>query len=109
MGRSGQAGVVLIHGSNAHLEWVASRHCRRPISSAAIDLSVTATAAGERYTGKNFADEAVCQLHSLATPMVVATASADLWHWKPALRSGARRHLMDFTARRRKNPWRGVG
>ena len=76
-GEVGNPGIVLIHGSNAHLEWwrFTAPFLADRFRLAAIDLSGNGNSRWrERYTGKNFADEvwAVCQAAQLGKkPMVV--------------------------------------
>ena len=58
-GEVGKPGVVLIHGSNAHLEWwrFTAPFLADRFRLAAIDLSGNGNSGWrERYTGKNFAD-----------------------------------------------------
>ena len=76
-GEVGKPGIVLIHGSNAHLEWwrFTAPFLADRFRLAAIDLSGNGNSGWrERYTGKGFADEvwAVCEAARLgARPMVV--------------------------------------
>ena len=76
-GEVGRPGVVLIHGSNAHLEWwrfVAPFLAER-LRVAALDLSGNGDSGWrERYSGESFADEvfAVCRAAELGNrPAVV--------------------------------------
>ena len=76
-GEIGNPGVVLIHGSNAHLEWwrFTAPFLADRFRVAALDLSGNGDSGWrERYSGKLFADEvwAVCQAAELgAMPYVV--------------------------------------
>ena len=76
-GEVGNPGVVLIHGSNAHLEWwrFTAPFLADRFRLAAIDLSGNGNSGWrERYTGKGFADEvwAVCEAAQLGErPIVV--------------------------------------
>jgi len=76
-GDVGNPGIVLIHGSNAHLEWwrFTAPFLADRFRVAAIDLSGNGNSDWrEKYSGKNFADEvwAVCQAAQLGErPMVV--------------------------------------
>jgi pimeloyl-ACP methyl ester carboxylesterase len=65
-GKVGSPGIVLIHGSNAHLEWwrFTAPFLADRFRIAALDLSGNGDSDWrERYSGKNFADEVwnVCQ------------------------------------------------
>ena len=76
-GRIGNPGVVLIHGSNAHLEWwrFLAPFLADRFRVAALDLSGNGDSQWrEKYTGKGFADEvmAVCEAAQLGSqPMIV--------------------------------------
>lgn len=76
-GEVGSPGIVLIHGSNAHLEWwrFTAPFLADRFRLAAVDLSGNGNSGWrERYTGKNFADEvwAVCEAAELGdNPYVV--------------------------------------
>jgi pimeloyl-ACP methyl ester carboxylesterase len=76
-GKAGNPGIVLIHGSNAHLEWwrFTAPFLADRFRVAALDLSGNGDSDWrERYSGKNFADEVwgVCQAAGLGDkPYVV--------------------------------------
>ena len=105
-GEVGQPGVVLVHGSNAHLEWwrFVAPFLADQFRVAALDLSGNGDSGWrERYTGEDFAEEIwqVCQAASLGPmPYVVGHSFGGY-----AALQAARYHsealaglvLMDFT------------
>jgi pimeloyl-ACP methyl ester carboxylesterase len=76
-GRSGNPGLLLIHGSNAHLEWwrIIAPELSKHFRVAAIDLSGNGNSGWrEAYSGKIFAEEvmAVCSAANLGEKPYVA-------------------------------------
>ncbi len=105
-GEVGQPGIVLIHGSNAHLEWwrFTAPFLADRFRVAAIDLSGNGNSDWrEKYTGKHFADEvwAVCEAAELGDkPIVVGHsfggfAALEAGHYYSEHLSGIL--FMDFT------------
>ncbi len=105
-GEVGNPGVVLIHGSNAHLEWwrFTAPFLADRFRVAALDLSGNGDSDWrERYSGKVFADEvwAVCQAAELGPdPFVVGHSfggfvALETGHYHSANLGGVL--FMDFT------------